>query len=478
MLLINGSLYIILDIFALIVSFSLASLARFASFQMLELTFDSWYEAMTLILIYMLVTLFYQTKRPIMSRSNWQEFQSVLAVNMYMALVMALIFYLSKTGSLYSRFFYVLFFVFNCFCMHLSRLYYKQIFVSHYQKPDSRKKMLICANDTNVSKVLERFQKADLYDYEVVAVAVISEKEGWFNQAEIKIHMMTPKENESYLLHDQEGMNDFLKKHAIDEALISIPDSSKSYLEFLINKFETLGMAAHVTVDTFGLSEKEKTIERFCNYNVLTYCPRVFEVNELVIKRIIDIVGGIVGILLTLMLSVFVIPIIYVESPGPVLFKQIRIGKNGRRFFIYKFRSMYMDAEERKKQLLSQNEMNGLMFKMKDDPRITKVGKFIRKTSIDEFPQFFNVLKGDMSLVGTRPPTPDEFLLYEERHKRRLSLKPGITGMWQVSGRSSVQNFEDVVSLDLNYIDNWSIGLDVKILIQTVFVVLFHKGAE
>ena len=137
-----------------------------------------------------------------------------------------------------------------------------------------------------------------------------------------------------------------------------------------------------------------------------------------------------------------------------------------------------MDAEERKKELMKQNEMDGLMFKMKDDPRITKVGKFIRKTSIDELPQFFNVLRGDMSLVGTRPPTVDEFERYEEHHKRRLSLRPGITGMWQVSGRSDIQNFEDVVRLDLEYIDNWSVWLDIKILFQTIFVVLLHRGAE
>ena len=127
--------------------------------------------------------------------------------------------------------------------------------------------------------------------------------------------------------------------------------------------------------------------------------------------------------------------------------------------------------------MLAQNEMNGLMFKMKDDPRITKVGKFIRKTSIDEFPQFYNVLKGDMSLVGTRPPTEEEFMQYEERHKRRLSLKPGLTGLWQVKGRSEITDFEEVVKLDLEYIDNWSIWLDIKLLIETVFVVLFQRGA-
>ena len=140
---------------------------------------------------------------------------------------------------------------------------------------------------------------------------------------------------------------------------------------------------------------------------------------------------------------------------------------------------MYADAEERLKDLEAKNEMQGgLMFKMKDDPRITRVGKFIRKTSIDEFPQFFNVLKGDMSLVGTRPPTEKEFLKYEEWHKRRLSLKPGITGLWQVSGRSSITEFEDVVKLDLEYIDNWSIWEDIRILFKTVLVVLFQRGAE
>ena len=128
---------------------------------------------------------------------------------------------------------------------------------------------------------------------------------------------------------------------------------------------------------------------------------------------------------------------------------------------------MYKDAEERKKELESQNEMNGLMFKMKDDPRITKVGKFIRKTSIDELPQFFNVLKGDMSLVGTRPPTVDEFKQYE----------PGITGLWQVSGRNEITDFEDVVKLDVQYIDNWSLGLDIKIILKTIKVV-FEKGGE
>lgn len=179
----------------------------------------------------------------------------------------------------------------------------------------------------------------------------------------------------------------------------------------------------------------------------------------------------------TAALCVVLAPIIYIQSPGPIFFSQWRVGKNGRRFKIYKFRSMYTDAEERKKELMSQNKMNGLMFKMDEDPRIFPAGHIIRKFSLDEFPQFWNVLKGDMSLVGTRPPTVDEFEQYEEHHRIRLSIKPGITGLWQVSGRSDITDFEEVVQLDNQYIVNWSLKLDIKIMLKTIGVVLGAKGS-
>ena len=190
-----------------------------------------------------------------------------------------------------------------------------------------------------------------------------------------------------------------------------------------------------------------------------------------------DILGGIVGLMITGVLFLIFAPIICIQSPGPVFFSQIRVGKNGRKFRIYKFRSMYMDAEERKKELMEQNKMNGLMFKMDDDPRVIPIGKFIRKYSIDEFPQFWNVLKGDMSLVGTRPPTVDEYEQYDPHHKVRLSIKPGLTGMWQVSGRSDITDFEEVVGLDDQYIREWSIRLDIRILFQTVGAVLKSRGS-
>ena len=211
---------------------------------------------------------------------------------------------------------------------------------------------------------------------------------------------------------------------------------------------------------------------------------------DLFLKRLIDICGGIVGCIITGILFVILAPLIYIQSPGPIFFSQERVGKNGKRFKIYKFRSMYLDAEERKQELMEQNRVeDGMMFKLEFDPRIIGckkradgtikkgVGNYIRDWSLDEFPQFFNVLKGDMSIVGTRPPTMDEWGKYEIHHRARLATKPGITGMWQVSGRSDITDFEEVVALDTKYINDWSIGLDIKILFKTVLVVLHREGA-
>lgn len=211
---------------------------------------------------------------------------------------------------------------------------------------------------------------------------------------------------------------------------------------------------------------------------MITYTRFQSSYKRLLIKRVIDIIGGLTGLAITAVLFPFIALAIRIDSPGPVLFSQIRIGRNGRRFKIYKFRSMYMDAEEKKKELEKLNEMQGLMFKMENDPRITKVGKFIRKTSIDELPQFYNVVKGDMSLVGTRPPTEDEFEKYNQYYRRRISMTPGLTGLWQVSGRSEVENFDDVVKYDLKYIDGWSLTLDFKILLRTIWVVAAGRGSK
>jgi exopolysaccharide biosynthesis polyprenyl glycosylphosphotransferase len=181
-----------------------------------------------------------------------------------------------------------------------------------------------------------------------------------------------------------------------------------------------------------------------------------------------------VGLLSPLFLLIAVL--IRWDSPGPALYRQVRCGVNGRRFTFYKFRSMEMGAEEKRKDLLHLNEMSGPVFKIKDDPRVTRVGRFLRKTSMDELPQLFNVLRGNMSFVGPRPLPAEEVEKIKGWQRRRLSMKPGITGLWQVSGRNHV-DFHDWVKLDLEYIDNWSLWLDLKILLKTIPAVLSGKGA-
>ncbi len=281
------------------------------------------------------------------------------------------------------------------------------------------------------------------------------------------------------------------QQHAVDEVFF-LAENNDETVAAAMKEFVQMGISVHMNLPMvealdrrLSLSEDDYTpaVCRDLSYfrgrlPMISFDQPQPKLRYVALKRLMDVLGGLVGAAIAVLLYVILGIAIKLDSPGPVLFAQERVGKNGRLFKIYKFRSMYIDAEARKAALMQQNEMNGLMFKMKDDPRITRVGKFIRKTSLDEFPQFFNVLKGDMSLVGTRPPTVSEFRQYSNYHKRRLAMKPGITGMWQVSGRSDIKDFEDVVKLDCRYIDNWSLWLDIRILLKTVMIVFTGRGSE
>ncbi len=192
-------------------------------------------------------------------------------------------------------------------------------------------------------------------------------------------------------------------------------------------------------------------------------------------KRILDILGAIVGLAITGIIAIPIAVAMWFDDPGTIFYSQTRCGFEGAPFKIWKFRSMIADADKQKH--LVENQAKGHIFKNENDPRITRVGRFLRRTSLDEFPQFWNVLKGEMSLVGTRPPTTDEVSMYEERHFQRLSVKPGITGEWQVRGRSQVLDFEDIVKMDLHYQQKWSLSYDVYLILQTIAVVLLRRGA-
>ena len=192
-------------------------------------------------------------------------------------------------------------------------------------------------------------------------------------------------------------------------------------------------------------------------------------------KRILDIFGAIIGLTITGIITIPVAIAMQFDDPGEIFYSQMRCGFDGKPFRIWKFRSMVANAEQKKH--LVENKAKGHIFKNEHDPRITKVGRFLRRTSLDEFPQFWNVLKGEMSLVGTRPPTLAEVAMYEDHHFERLKVKPGITGEWQVKGRSSILDFEDIVRLDLNYQQQWSLSYDLNLILSTIFVVLAQKGA-
>lgn len=249
----------------------------------------------------------------------------------------------------------------------------------------------------------------------------------------------------------------------------------------IISHAEEMGIKVNVRInlDLFDFLPKSSTkIDRIGTYYCVSISRNHLSYRNRMLKHTLDYVGGLVGFILFCLAYCVLGLIIKLDSKGPILFSQNRVGRNGRIFKCYKFRSMRADAEDLKKKLMSQNEMQGLMFKMENDPRITKVGRFIRKTSLDELPQFINVLKGDMSLVGTRPPTVDEYEKYEPKHKARVSMMPGLTGLWQVSGRSDIKDFDEVVKLDMEYIDNASFWFDIKIILLTIKTVIFGRGAK
>ena len=282
---------------------------------------------------------------------------------------------------------------------------------------------------------------------------------------------------------------DYICGEWVDSVYIDAPLSDERVVQ-LIDDCALMAVPTHYHVPNMSKNNVKRFAEKVGGTMVLTTSINYASPAQILFKRCSDIVLGILGSIVALLLMAVIGPIIKKESPGPILFTQERIGENGKRFKIYKIRSMYMDAEERKKELMEQNRVkDGMMFKLDFDPRIignkvladgtqkTGIGEFIRKTSLDEFPQFFNVLAGSMSTIGTRPPTPDEYEKYKYHHRARLAIKPGITGLWQVSGRSEITDFEEVVRLDTEYITNWSPGLDIKILLMTIKTLLNRRGA-
>jgi len=267
-----------------------------------------------------------------------------------------------------------------------------------------------------------------------------------------------------------------IEEEAVDEVIITLPWMYHRKIMSIVRECERRQVSARIVPDLFQMSLSQVDVDDLGGVPLVGVREVGFERGALLIKRGIDVVGAVVGLVLGAPLLALIGVAIRLDSPGPIVFRQTRVGTAGKTFEMYKFRSMREGAEAELEQLRELNEADGPIFKIRDDPRLTRVGRFLRRTSLDELPQFWNVLRGEMSLVGPRPPLPAEVTRYMEWHKKRLEVRPGMTALWQVSGRSTL-SFDEGVLLDIYYIENWSLWLDFKILLRTIPQVLFGDGA-
>ena len=466
--------FIVIDLLMLLLAFILAYLTRYD----IHIRNKDIYVSLALILLLLdfAVMIIGGTTRGVMYRGYYREL-AVTAKHVVLVLLLCMMYlFLVKGSETYSR---LMIGFFGCYYFVLAYTA-RQLWKSFLKRTPEKNKSAIYIITTRdrAAEVVGRYQAREVSQYRISGLCLMDADE-----VGSEILGVNVTSSAATVLQ-------FLCREWVDEVVLSFPED---YIapDDLVGKLAEMGIVVHMEME--GLAElgwQRQEVEKIAGKTVLTIGMNMATPAQLLLKRCMDIVGGLVGCLITAVLTLFIGPMIYIQSPGPIFFAQTRVGKNGKLFKMYKFRSMYLDAEARKAELMAENRVGGgLMFKLDFDPRIIGsrklpdgtvkkgIGNFIRDWSLDEFPQFWNVLKGDLSLVGTRPPTVDEWDKYELHHRARLAAKPGITGMWQVSGRSKITDFEEVVELDKKYIREWSMGLDLRILLQTVLVVLRRDGS-
>ena len=468
--------FMVVDIISLQISFVLSYWIRLGSLnpygEQIYLNI-----AVILTLIDVLVSIFFESFKNVTKRGYYNEF-AMMAKHVCLVLLF-LSFYLFsvQAGADYSRIIIYLTGIFYMIVGYVLRLCWKKYLQKRKLEKGKRSLLILTARGLSVSSVQD-IRNNNYEQFWIDGLVLMDEDASGETIAGVPV------------VSDIDQVLNYASNKWIDEVLFNLPQNMP-YPEQLAERFYEMGIVVHTKIAGSPQQVgKKQFVERMGGFTVLTTSINYISLRQSFLKRSLDILGGIIGCAATGILTILLGPVIYMQSPGPIFFSQVRVGRNGKRFHMYKFRSMYLDAEERKKELMEKNRVSdGLMFKLDWDPRIIGsrelpdgtlkkgIGNFIREWSLDEFPQFFNVLKGDMSLVGTRPPTVDEWEKYELHHRARLAVKPGITGLWQVSGRSKITDFEEVVKLDMNYINKWSIGLDIKILLKTVGAVFGKEGS-
>ncbi len=438
-----------------------------------------------ILLVALFVAAFSGLYSGILKRSAGEETAAVIKLNLCILLGIVIVLFSIKHSESYSRLV-----VFGCvgistILMAIAHYYYKRLLRKHFHNKNDRERLLLVAPYAQVSRIVARLAKAEFPTREIIGIVYLETSAQMEAAAAEQTQTIQIIESEEDIPSDIpvvgtiEDVYEYIKTNVVDEVLICADNSEA---EQLTSSLLEMGVTVHVSISHL-IQVPNAVIGRINGVPVITSSVATVTSKQVIIKRCVDIIFGLAGSVITVILTPFVAAAIYLTDPGPVFFRQERVGKNGRSFKIWKFRTMYQDAEARKAELMSKNKMTGYMFKLDDDPRILgygkrfSIGKFLRETSIDELPQSFNILAGSMSVVGTRPPTLEETKAYHYDHKGRLAIKPGLTGMWQVSGRSSIIDFDEVVRLDKEYIENFSLTLDLEIILKTFKVVFGRKGA-
>ena len=468
--------FILLDMLCLQVAFLLAHVMRHGWTNPYA---DDAYVNLNLIyiLVDLVVLITNQTMKSVLKRGFYKEIVKTVKHVFLVVLIVSLYMFSVKAGSTYSRIMFYVLAGLYAVLSYVVRLCWKKVLLQR-KKIVLGGAMYFVTTSERAARVISRFRENSVGNRLIQGMCIFDCDCVGDTFADVPVTA------------DRQSVLQDLRTRWVDEVFISLPAEEALPME-LISSIADMGIVTHLEMEQMELDEwKHQTIQKVAGTTVRTISMTEATLRQSMLKRGLDIIGGLVGCLLTVVLTIVIGPIIYINSPGPIFFTQTRVGKNGRKFKLYKFRSMYPDAEKRKAELMAQNRIQGgLMFKLEYDPRIIGcrkmpdgtvkkgIGNFIRDWSLDEFPQFFNVLKGDLSLCGTRPPTVDEWEKYELHHRARLAIKPGITGLWQVSGRSNITDFEQVVELDKKYIREWSMGLDFRILLQTVKAVFGREGS-
>ncbi len=366
-----------------------------------------------------------------------------------------------------SRLFLLIFSSVNLFLATLGRSVIS-LFLSHYRRsPGNIKNILIVGEGESAKNFSRIIQKHDKWGLNFLGF--VSENPGGREANDSRRH-------DDKVIGSISDIQELIHRYIVDEVIFAISRQKMESLQDVLLLLEDEGVNARIVLNIFPHMIAKIHLDELDNVPLLTFTTLPTNEFALFLKRFFDIFISLVTILIFSPFAAIIAILIKLTSPGPVIFVQKRCGLNGRVFNFYKFRSMYEGAELKKAELESSNEMDGPVFKIKGDPRITTIGLFLRRTSLDELPQIWNVLKGDMSIVGPRPPTPTEVDQYERWQRRKLSMRPGLTCIWQISGRNLIR-FQEWIKLDLQYIDNWSLWLDIKILLRTIPAILSGKGA-